>query len=502
MVSPKRLAMETTLVFVAAAVGLGWVIFPLDGFLGPDTYYHFRLAAEGPWDGISALPLTLLAENGPDHHLLWHVFLIPFTWASDPFTGMQWGVVITGALVPAGLYVFARKMAIPWAWLIVFLAVVGATIMPGRLVMLRAQNIAILLMAWSLWVLVKKQYKLLGLVAFIFMGTYHGAVLLGPVTFIYVTVIAFYERRFAWQPLAYAALGGLLGLIISPFFPRTFEYLFFHTIYTVPEAGLSTGGGSEWSSLPWEMILTHGWPIHVALLTTLVFTFITHRKKPGASFLQADTMLVLAVTVMTLVMYKSSHRFAEYYNPFGILASGLVLRDGLARVTLPVWGKGMVVVVMLALAVPGAIRGVGVIERRSVYTPDKYAQISAVLAKEATQGDMVFNSAYHDFPLLYFHQPKMNYVIGLDTHYLSYTEPSLYGNWNWIGQEVTVAEANDPAPIIRKRFNARWAVVDHHKDALAQRLIKSPHAELKLATQWGWLFRLELPEERAGKKIP
>jgi len=153
---------------------------------------------------------------------------------------------------------------------------------------------------------------------------------------------------------------------------------------------------------------------------------------------------------------------------------------------------------LIGLIVSQGARGLLVIDKHSEFRPDKYADIGHVLEHEAKPGEIVFNSAYHDFPFLYFHRPELKYVIGLDTHYLSEANALLYEEWRWI-QGISADEPNDPAPLIRAHFHARFAVVAREHPGLAKRLLRSPHATPLLGTGWGWLFRIELPDEVAPK---
>jgi hypothetical protein len=356
------------------------------------------------------------------------------------------------------------------------LAVCAALILPGRFVMLRAQNIAILLILASLWALLEDRLKTLCVLAFIFMLTYHGAVILGPLVFLYVVATWLKERRFDLRPVLAAGVGGLLGLTLNPYFPASFEYLYFHTVLTVPEAGVGTGGGSEWSAPPWSMLLDQAWPAHVLLTGSLVASWLIGRRL-GEKVLSKVSVMMVFSALLALAMYKGAHRFAEYYGPLAVLASASCVRD-IFKIHPPgARTRWLLAVFLLGLIVSQGARGLLVIERHSEFRPDKYEEIGHVLEHEAQAGELVFNSAYHDFPFLYFHRPELKYVIGLDTHYLSEADTLLFNEWRWIGR-VSADEPNDPAPLIRGHFRSRFAVVAREHSGLAKRLLRSPHASL------------------------
>ena len=131
-------------VFLVSAAGLAAVILPASSLVTIDGYYHLKVAEliadRGPWVDIRWLPLTVLGEEGPDHHWLWHVLLVPFTWIPDPFVALKIATIVTAASVPALVTWLLVRLGVPWPWLFGLLAIGGAAVMPGRLAMLRAQN--------------------------------------------------------------------------------------------------------------------------------------------------------------------------------------------------------------------------------------------------------------------------------------------------------------------------------------------------------------------------
>lgn len=82
--------------------------------------------------------------------------------------------------------------------------------------MLRAQGMALVLTALALVAMTRRRYRLLGLVAFLFMQLYHGAVILVLVGAIWMLLQWLTTREFESR-IAVAVGGGLfLGLLLSP----------------------------------------------------------------------------------------------------------------------------------------------------------------------------------------------------------------------------------------------------------------------------------------------
>ena len=75
-------------------------------------------------------------------------------------------------------------------------------------------------------------------------------------------------------------------------------------------------------------------------------------------------------------------------------------------------------------------------------------------------GQMVFNTDWDDFPRLFFYDPTHVYVSGLDPTYLLDKNPQL----SELYVKITTGDEEDPGPLIRVRFGARWVFSDTTND--------------------------------------
>ena len=119
-------------VFAITSAAMGVVVLPADVLVTIDGYFHFKIAqliaSNGPWVDVEWLPLTVLGDAGPDHHWLWHVLLVPFTWLSPAFMGLKCATVLTAAAVPSALCWLLLRMRVPWPALFALLAWAGARV--------------------------------------------------------------------------------------------------------------------------------------------------------------------------------------------------------------------------------------------------------------------------------------------------------------------------------------------------------------------------------------
>ena len=89
----------------------------------------------------------------------------------------------------------------------------------------RAQSISLAFLAVGLLLLLERRYWLIAPLAFFYVWFYNAF----PADFrpggAYVLAVLLIERRLEWRPLAFAALGVGLGVLINPYFPQNLIFL-------------------------------------------------------------------------------------------------------------------------------------------------------------------------------------------------------------------------------------------------------------------------------------
>ena len=118
--SPWRTILICLGVFLTFFVGLALIQFSTPDLPDNDGFYHIKLAeimrTEGLRPAFPWLPLTILnAREYYDHHFLFHVALIPFTfgdlrlgakWAAVTFASLAFFIHLVAAAQPAGAFRF------------------------------------------------------------------------------------------------------------------------------------------------------------------------------------------------------------------------------------------------------------------------------------------------------------------------------------------------------------------------------------------------------------
>src|SRR5215207_990441 len=190
--------------FVAGTIVVGIVFWQLQFSTSAiccgdfDGYYHIKWT-QTLWESIKSghfrpafpwLPLTTLnSKDYVDHHLLFHIFQIPFAVSPDPRLGAKIASAIFGGLAVLSCYWLLLRYRVRYAlvWLIALLACSAPFLF--RMNMAKAPPLA-LVFTWT--------YDLFGM---LIMATVFWSV-----------TIAITEKRLEWRPLVYITLGCALGL--------------------------------------------------------------------------------------------------------------------------------------------------------------------------------------------------------------------------------------------------------------------------------------------------
>jgi len=142
-----------------------------------DGFYHIKLAwlmrTEGLKPDFSWLPLSILNQQEfYDHHFLFHVALIPFTYFADLRIGAKWAAVTFASLAFLAVWYLFYRQRVPFAWLwaLGLLGISDAFLY--RMSITRAQSLSLGMLALAYAWLLEGKYKHLALLGFIVWWTW------------------------------------------------------------------------------------------------------------------------------------------------------------------------------------------------------------------------------------------------------------------------------------------------------------------------------------------
>lgn len=452
----------------------------IPGFVGIDDYYHSRVATQiidqgslrlsFPW-----LPLTLLnPDQFVDHHLLYHIYLAPWM----VFAGIA-GVKLAQSFILGAITVvfwaLLRYLQVRFAsvWTVGLLAVSSPFLY--RMLMIRTQAAAVLLLLITLHILFRQRYRWLIIAAFAFTWLYNGFVLLPAIVALFTLSLWITDRKIEWRPLAFALAGTALGLIINPYFPQNIAFIINHLGEKVDIVS-SVRVGSEWYPYTTGALLEHSLG---ALLAMVLGILAGSFRKTGRD--RVETTLLLIALLMLYMLFRS-RRFIEYFSAFSLMYCAVACgRAGSMWRDLPGFTHRPLVVFSRRIAIAVVIVVFGFSTISNVYNDIQnsadityMAGAAAWLEENTPPGTLVFQTDWDDFTRLFYHNLHNVYLVGLDPTYLQIANPFLWNQWVAITQGLV----DRPSVLIRETFGATYVVSDTRHDDFAQRADADPDMQL------------------------
>ena len=462
-----------------------------------DGYYHIKWS-HMLWESLRSnsfpppftwLPLTTLnPKDFVDHHLLFHGFQIPFTWFGDLRLGAKICATIFATVAVFSCYwlLVRYRVRYPLVWLLALLACSAPFLY--RLNMAKAPSLAIVYLVIGIYLLFTKKYWPLIPLAFVFTLTYDMFVLLILAALIWAAVIGWTERRIEWRPVAWVLAGTAAGMIINPYFPANFQLLYQHMRTKITPSEFSTSVGKEWYPYDsWEF-LGNSLVACVAMLVGYVSFDPTDRKRAHHS------LFFLVLATMLMILTARWKRIVEYWPPFAVMFAAFSLhhwlegsRSAFTRLpsymldelqpfldlseaapppketdlkelfrTFAVAFVALLLGVVLFFNLRATNKDIAASQPHSFYKAGAEWMQANVPA-----GQLIFNTDWDDFPRLFYYDRSHSYITGLDPTYLYDKNPAL----SELYDRITLGKEEDPGPLIRDRFGARYVFTDNsHED--------------------------------------
>lgn len=442
-----------------------------------DGYYHIKMS-QLLWQGLRQghfppaftwLPLTTLnPDKYVDHHLLFHVLQIPFTWLGDLRLGAKLSAWLFASLALFSCYwlVVRQRVSYPLLWLAALLACSAPFLY--RMDMAKAISVSVVFLAAGIHLLFARKYFWLLPLAFLFTLAYDISMLLGVAALIWAAVLWRSERRVEWRPVLWVSVGILAGFVINPYFPLNVQLFYEHLLMKVRPGDFSTSVGGEW--YPYDT-WTFFQSCHVACVAA-VTGYVLYDG--GDRKLSEVPLFFLIFSTVLLIINARWKRFAEYWPPFAVLFAAFALQSQLLRARAAArqstadeaagegarrwrpWRAAALVVVTLALCLEMFLnaRDTGR-DIAATAPPDDYRAAMEWINANVPSGQMIFNINWDNFPKMFYYNTNHSYASGLDPTYLLDQHPDL----GQLYDRIRFGEEENPAPLIRDRFGAAYVFV-------------------------------------------
>jgi hypothetical protein len=491
---------------LAAAFALIFAVMYVIEFAGPaildnDGFYHMRwsrtLREQFPHlPRFQSLPLTSLNEaDYVDHHYLFHVLLMPFTFGSDMRLGAKWAAVTFSSLGILSLFGLLLAFDVRYRW--VWLAPIVASSEPFlyRMSMTRAPALSLGMVGLGAYLILKRKYGWLALLSFAFVWYYSLFPLILILAALYAVAVYLSERRIEWQAPLASFVGIIAGLFVNPYFPKNLRLLWEHVLMKATAgSGYSVDVGVEWYPYEaWDLLRLS------ALAFVIFFTGLAafEYRRRGRDL---KPLFFLFVAIFLLLLMFKSRRFVEYWPPFAVLFAAFTISPRLAEFDRSWFSRYRErAVAAIAAAVTAIIIGASMVltveqarsDMKTEANPYDYKGASEWIAANVPAGAMIFNTDWDDFPMLYYYNPNNAYIVGLDPTYLFDRKPELWKLY----ASITLGDQDDPADLIRERFGAEYVFTDNQHPDFMDNAISSGKFDIVYTDAKTTVLRIRSAEE-------
>ncbi|MDD4607266.1 MAG: hypothetical protein PHS07_02965 [Patescibacteria group bacterium] len=431
----------------------------------PDSFYHTKMALlmkdQGIIKNFPWLQYTVVTgEKYVDHHLLYHIILIPFiTLFPDPLIGIKFSVIILSTLTVLTFYWLLKKLKIKPTWLYLGLLLTASPWL-YRMSLAKAQPLSMIILFIGIYCLFKNRPWSLLCLSFIYVWSYGGWILLPFITIIYCLIISLsanykdynkflsetFKNLFAKQKIKLilsTLSGSILGIIINPYFPQNINF-YWQQIFKIGilNYGNKISVGMEWYPYNGLSLLY----VLIIIMILWIFSFIWSSNQRNKSK-KVFSLLFLSI-IFCLATLKSG-RYVEYFVPLTILAIGYSLNNFWPTVNY----KSIIQKIkhsflgpqrfILSIITIYLIIGMGffvyfglvrvIIDTQKNITNgfdlNKFKYSSQWLKDNTPLKSTIFHSCWDEFPALFYHNDQNNYLVGLDPTFMYNYDKNLY--WQW-----------------------------------------------------------------------
>ncbi len=492
-----RKYLQHILVFAGILIFFGYIQSVAEKVVCNDVFFHIKysfllrkngLIRELPW-----LQYTIMKDGWVDHHFLFHVFLIPFTFFSNLIWGAKFAAIFFASIACFSCYFLMVKYQIKYSIFWTACLLVGSWSFLFRMNMTRAQSMGLTFFIISIGLLLRKKYAALGIISFFFMWLYQLSILLIPIVLIAVIIDWIQGNKFDYKILLVTISGLLSGLIINPYFPQNVKFFYLHVFKTALNLERLNAGG-EW--LPydsWFLVIT-SFPPFVLFFTTIFLAFINNQK------LSRSTVILFTITILFFLMYTKSKRFIEYWPPFPILFSAFAFNDFLENnsfkekfdflkkfIYIPL---GIILIVLFIINIKIARSEID----GANYTY-RYQKSARWLEQNTSAGDIIYTTDWDDFPELFFFNSKNYYIVGMDPSWMFYYDKKLYKEWD----DINLGRACDP-DVISKKFKSRFVFTDNKHGGFINNAMTNERFKRVYSDEEASIFEVLPPDVNKNKK--
>lgn len=461
----KNTKIQTLAIFCLSLIFFSILQFSFSNLLGPDGYYHTKMAvlmSQGnivfkkfPW-----LYFTVLRDNFVDQHFLFHLTLVPFIFIKNPIFGAKIATVFFATIFCLIFFIILKKNKIKFSFWWTLLLLVSSSGFIFRMSLAKASALSLSFLFLGFLALIKKRYFLLFVLSFFYVWFYGGFVLILVLSGCYFLAGILENFRKNKNPLLSLPLqkgknlfdklspslislfsslfGVIFGFLPHPYSKNLINFLKIQIFQTGPFAQISVG--QEW--YPYENFnLVLGSSLVFVCFISAIFLLVLKRivqkqfiNQKSLYFKEIITLLFMAVFFYLLTL--RSQRFIEYWTPFTVLFCAFVVNEEIININFKKYFQKKLFLKVIIVSAMGTL--IFLLASFTVFRSwqsinrgyQSYKSASQWLSKNTAKNSIIFNCDWSDFPPLFFYNDNNYYIAGLDPAFMYAYNQTLYKKYS------------------------------------------------------------------------
>lgn len=494
-------------------------------FLDPDSFYHLKMtkliAQQGPVINFPWLQFTVLKNYYIDHHFLYHVAGIPFVKLLGDFAGYKFYTILLNTVLLVFFYWFFKKEKIRYPELLI-LFLLSAQGFMFRISLAKASAFSLLLLFIGIYFLFKRKNISLFLISWLYVWSYGGFLLIWVMAGLYILADTLYLAFIAPNPaltkfksrlwfslknifsmanlkLGLATISGVIfGVVINPYFPKNLNFIWEQLVQIglINYVGKVNVGG-EWYPYKFpEFLQNVGVALILATFIFIIFFITIKRQKSTSIFFLLTSLFFLGFTM-------KSKRYVEYLVPhlvffLGFASTYALANTGLRQIIQDVKKTSKVISGLMYLTLVMIIIFFPIVMIKdidSVYRDFKrgidfnqFQGISQYLIKNSHPGEIIMQTDWDDWPMLFYQNSQNYYIVGLDPTFMYNYDPALYK----LFADITMAKVSTGlSQLVKDNFSAKYFIVDSDRKQLNTYLQADPGFVKVYEDKDAWLYKLK-----------
>ncbi len=471
-------------------------------FSDPDSFYHAKIinliSQQGIIHNFTWLPFTTLNDIYIDHHLLYHLLLVPFSFVIDPLLLVKIAAVFLASSFIVLFQWLLDKFKIKYSFIYTLILLTSYQfIFRLNLAKVPALSLIVLLLfIYLLFQQTKKWSWSLFILSFIYVWFY-GAWVIGLfLVVLYVGLDNFFNylkhQKQNYKVLLSSLSGFIAGLILNPYFPTNLKF-YYQQIFQIGLVNYKdiVGVGGEWYGLSIFNFIQHNLIILIIFLLASL-TLVIYKKK-----YQVQQWFLFVISSLFFVLTLKSQRAIEYFVPLALIFSALIfnkinikekINDFIKNVT---HGKliARVLIVLLLLYLPiiflGNYQGLK-ITLGTNYNFNTFKNSMSWLAEHTQPGEIIFHDRWDDWPVFFYYNSYNRYIIGLDPTFMYFKDKDKYNSW----RQIKNGQIKRPCLLIHQKFNSQYIFIKKGNQLLKKNISHDQYCHLVYQDQDGSIYKI------------